>query len=82
MSSMKYEPVDTEYVDKELEKFFRSIDGKKLNERLYKYKKRFFNEENQIISFENKRRTERLSLGKKLEILCCYANHKITKDRK
>lgn len=82
----KVEPklIDVTQIDKELEKLFSSIPYGKADAAIIKYKSRF-----------NKQKLERnnpeyvptknnaLSLGKKLEILCSYGDHRIVKvDRK
>lgn len=70
--------IDEEYINEELNKFFQG-DNQIKSERLVKYKTRFYNEMNGKVSYRNKRRTEYLSLGKKLEILCTYTNHTLIK---
>lgn len=70
--------IDIQYVDQELTKLFKSIERGDKNPTLNKHKERFFKEKNNVVGFEE-RRSERLSLAKKLEILCTYGNHKLIK---
>lgn len=73
--------IDEEYINEELDKFFITLKNRKTikSERLAKYKTRFYNEMNKKVSYRSKRRTEYLSLGKKIEILCTYTNHMLIK---
>ena len=69
-----YTPIDTDYINEELKRFFENIPRGVHNYKLTKYKQRFLDE------VVRKKRTKiRLSTGKKLEILCVYAGHKIIK---
>lgn len=81
---MKYNPIDKQFIDEELDRFFHALEssGKPKTDVMFKYRKRFYNQKNKVVSFKNKRRTEHLSLGKKLEILCTYADFTLTKKNK
>lgn len=75
-------PIDVEYIDHELEKFFRSLKRGVKDPLLTKYRSRFLRDREGRITFEAIERSDRLSLAKKLEILCKYADFELVKSKK
>ena len=71
--------IDVRYIDRELNKLFKSLKWGHGNALLTKYKERFYNEEREVIAFEADTRADRLSLAKKLEILLKFTDHTIIK---
>lgn len=76
--------IDIAYIDRELVNLFASVHWGKGDELLTKYKSRFIKEQELKKNPKSTRaRNGILSVGKKLQILCTYGNHRIVKvDRR
>lgn len=82
----KIEPrlIDIQYLDRELKRLFDSAPLRHGDPLFGKYKSRFLKQQNGMDKpMFQEDENSMLSVGKKLEILCMYGNHKIVKiDRK
>lgn len=79
---MTNNPIDIKYIDSELEKFFHSLRRGIKDPLLTKYRSRFLKQQEAFISFEERRKIDGLSVAKKLEILCTYADFTLTKIKR
>jgi hypothetical protein len=72
---MAYNPIDTHFINAELGELFKNLPKECNNPVLRKLKQRFTMEMK-----TNGRFKERLSVGKKMEILCIYGGFDIIKN--